>query len=103
MFYRLNTKLVQSRQQSLFEEATGQKSSAEDFEPLELDAIEDDGSPEPATSTGQKKRDKPFQFFQPALTVEWEKLGPTEQGKYNAIAVEWREKGPSAAERKRCV
>lgn len=99
MFYRQNIELVAAKQKALYEAETGRTAEADSFSPVELEAIED-GSPEPSST---KKKDKPFHFFQPALSEEWAKIGPEGQAIYEALAAEWREKGPSPEEKRRFV
>ncbi|KAF6754758.1 hypothetical protein DFP72DRAFT_1068321 [Ephemerocybe angulata] len=103
VFYKENIGLVMETQARMYANAIGVEPTDVLIEPAELDAIqeEDEGTPTEDAPEGGAKALKPFNFFQKALTEEWEKIGEKQQKKYAKMATLWREQGPNEEERRR--
>lgn len=100
-FYRSNVHSVKKKQFDLYTEATGRKADRsddkqEDDEREDLDDVADDPLSGDAGRLNSKgKPVKPFDFFQLAITQEFEALSDEEQAKYEEMAAQWRRQGPT--------
>lgn len=45
------------------------------------------------------RKARPFDFFQRAVTAEWEALSDAEREEYEVKALAWRERGPTREQR----
>lgn len=68
--------------------------------PVDVEEVEDEKEDgEAFTIQGNGKR--LFDYFQRAVTAEWNRLTGEQKAGYEKKAQEWREKGPSVEERRR--
>ncbi|KAJ3533952.1 hypothetical protein NMY22_g7127 [Coprinellus aureogranulatus] len=96
VFYKENTALVSSTQQTLYTAATGKKMPDVDSADVDFDLIGEDET-DPFLDD---KTPTPFYFFQRALTAEWRALTDEAREEYEEKAIQWRMEGPSDAARK---
>ena len=87
--------MVAATQRAMFEANTGMK-PGEATTKVDLDLVDDDDITPPVGG----KAPSLFNFFQKALSAEWDQLLPEEKERYEVLATDWRTDGPSEEVRK---